>query len=137
VSGRRTVDAEIKEEVKAVANRGYVSGFLERNPAERGQNYEASHSGDHTHTFAGIVAEYDRDSKKAAIHVRNRFKKGDRLELITRNFTIPFEVTSIEDKDWNFLDAAHGGGIDVVINVPEFTEDFALLRRPVKQPNIG
>jgi putative protease len=133
VDNGEIIDKQTKEEVKAVANRGYVSGFLEKNPVERGQNYKASHSGDYTHTFAGIVDEYDKKLKKARIRVRNRFRKGDKLELITLKETIPFTVNAIEDKDGNLLDIAHGGGVDVVMDIPEFSDDFALIRRPFIQ----
>jgi putative protease len=127
------VDELTKQEVKAVANRGYVSGFLEKNPVDRGQNYEASHSNDHTHTFTGIIDNYDKDTKKAVIRVRNRFQKGDRLELVILDKTIPFKVETIEDLEGNSLDVAHGGGIDVKINIPHYSAEYALLRRPVVQ----
>ncbi len=127
------VDELTKQEVKAVANRGYVSGFLEKNPVDRGQNYEATHSNDHTHAFAGIIDNYDEDTGKAVIRVRNRFQKGDRLELVTLDKTISFKVETIEDLEGNSLDLAHGGGIDVKINIPDYSAEYALLRRPVVQ----
>ncbi len=129
----KSINVRTKEEVKAVANRGYVTGFLERNPVERGQNYEASHSNDHTHTFTGIIDDYDKKSAKAIIRVRNRFQKGDRLELVTPDDTIPFKVKTIEDLEGSQRDIAHGGGINVKINIPDFSSDFALLRRPLAQ----
>ena len=129
----RNVDDLTKEEVKAVANRGYVSGFLERNPVDRGQNYEASHSNDHTHTFTAIIDNYDPNSGEAVIRVRNRFQKGDRLELVTPRETISFKVEKIEDLEGNSLDVAHGGGIDVKVNIPGYAGGYALLRRPVIQ----
>ena len=50
---------DIYNEVNAIANRGYISGFLERNPQKDGQNYVQSHSGNQTHQFAGIVESWD------------------------------------------------------------------------------
>ncbi len=128
------VPQNILEEVYSVANRGYVTGFLERNPLERGQNYKQSHSDNQTRKFVGIIDRWDAEKQLAAIRVRNRFEKGDLLELMTPQSTIPFTVDTLMDTEGNNIIAAHGGGIDVMLSLPENPADFALLRRPALQP---
>jgi putative protease len=124
------IPAEIKKEVYAIANRGYVTGFLEKNPLESGQNYEAGHSESQTHRFVGIVDGWDEKTGLATIRVRNRFEKGDFLEAITSEKTIPFTLEQLLDLEDNPLEVAHGGGPDVKLNLPEPPHRFTLLRKP-------
>jgi len=122
---------QVALEVFAVANRGYVSGFLEKNPLAAGQNYESGHSGNQTHQFVALVDEWDDTRGLARIRVRNRFETGQRLELVQPEATVPFTAGYICDENGSRLNVAHGGGMDVWIHLPVKPEAFALLRRPV------
>lgn len=131
-----TFDESLKNEVLAVANRDYTTGFLEKNPLSDGQNYINSHADTQSHLFCGIVRDYNKDINKMRIAIRNRFEIGDDLEIITPQKTIPFcvdDITSIkEDKK----QIAHGGGEDVWINCPVLGENeykYALIRKRIKQ----
>ncbi|MGD9899201.1 MAG: tRNA 5-hydroxyuridine modification protein YegQ [Calditrichaceae bacterium] len=126
-----SVPENILNEVNAVANRGYITGFLEKNPLDRGQNYESGHSGNHTHVFTGIIDQWEEQNEMARIRVRNRFKTGEFLEMITPAETIPFQVKKMTDTNGNLIEIAHGGGTDVYINLPKKPDEYALLRKPV------
>ncbi len=128
-----TVPEFLTKEVFAVANRGYVTGFLERNPLDKGQNYESGHSANQSRLFCGIIKDWDARSGMATVAVRNRFETGDTLELISPGKTVPFDVVAISDTQGKNLTVAHGGGKDVLVPLPEKPEPFALLRRVVKQ----
>jgi len=129
----RPVPRELQDEVYAVANRGYVTGFLERNPLDNGQNYEQGHSNNQSRLFVGIVDYWDEDSGLATIRVRNRFENADRLELITPDQTILFTVQDISDLDGIPMDTAHGGGKPVKIKLPQAPGDYALLRKVINE----
>lgn len=129
----QSVPEEILQEVFAVANRGYVTGFLERNPLEKGQNYESGHSANQSRLFCGIIKSWDETRGMATIAVRNRFEKGDELELISPQKTMRFKVTDIVSMEDESVDVAHGGGKDVKIPLPAKPEPFMLLRKVVKQ----
>jgi len=107
------ISKKILNEVYAVANRGYVSGFLERNPKQDGQNYLQSHSDYQTRIFAGIVDSWDNSTKMATVRVRNRFELNDSLELISPRGTTPFRATLMTDLDDVEITAAPGGGKDI------------------------
>jgi len=124
-----TLTPEVINEVYSVANRGYVSGFLERNPQQNGQNYEESHSKQLSRQFAGLIDHWDAASQRARIRVRNRFETGDQLELVTPQETIPFRLDSIYDDEGNSLAAAHGGGKDVWLPLPKAPRPFSILRK--------
>ncbi|MBN2425055.1 MAG: tRNA 5-hydroxyuridine modification protein YegQ [Calditrichaceae bacterium] len=120
---------EILDEVYAVANRGYVTGFLEKNPLENGQNYLETHAAHPTHRFVGIVRSWDKNIKQAKIAVRNRFKAGDHLQLFNPESQITFKVENIYSEAGETLEAAHGGGQDVYLPVNENPGQYALLRK--------
>ena len=125
------ISKEILNEVYAVANRGYVSGFLERNPKQDGQNYLQSHSDYQTRIFTGIVDSWDNSTKMATVRVRNRFELNDSLELISPRGTMPFRATLMTDLDDAEITAAHGGGKDIKIRLPYDPGEYALIRKVV------
>ncbi len=124
---------DLTGEVFAVANRGYVTGFLERNPLEKGQNYESGHSVNQSRLFCGIVKQWNAENGLATIAVRNRFESGDILELVSPSKTVPFRVDVFTDTNGARLTVAHGGGKDILIPLPEKPEPYALLRKVVRE----
>ena len=126
------VPDEVLKEVFAVANRGYITGFLERNPGESGQNYEESHSSDQSRIFAGLVDSWDSDKGLARVKVRNRFEVGDTLELVTPKETLPFRPQQMADGTGALIDTAHGGGKDIFMSLPKEPAAYAILRKVVK-----
>jgi len=128
---QKQITTDLSKEVYAVANRGYVTGFLDKNPKEKGQNYEAGHSGSQSHIFMGIVSDWDSQAGLATIQVRNRMEKDDQLELMTPDKNIPFRLEKILDIQGNELEVAHGGGIDIRMKLPQNPSSHALLRKPL------
>lgn len=129
LSAGQPLSQELLAEVFAVANREYVTGFLERNPLQDGQNYASSQSDLQTKTFCGIIHDWNAGSQLATVRVRNRFDVGDSLELVTPQAIIPFTVNEIWDMEGKSIRAAHGGGKDVRLRLPAARpEAFALLR---------
>ena len=136
-------DENLEKEMFAVANRGYITGFLEKNPRQLGENFRFSHSGNQTHKFSAIVKKIDKDQGRARLAVRNRFEKGDKMEAFSPSGTIEFEVNEITSLEGEPLLVAHGGGKDVMINLPESADEYTLIRKPLvradqeKQVNIS
>ncbi|NOX90170.1 MAG: tRNA 5-hydroxyuridine modification protein YegQ [Calditrichaeota bacterium] len=129
----KPVSPELIAEVYTVANRGYVTGFLERNPLEKGQNYESGHSSVQNRIFCGIVKDWDENRGLATVAVRNRFEIGDELELVSPQKTIRFSTEEMLDLSGEAIRVAHGGGKDIRLPLPEKPEPFALLRKVVKE----
>jgi len=123
------VTPEILNEVFTVSNRGYVTGFLERNPQQNGQNYEESHSSNQSHLFAGLIDSWNQVDKTARVKVRNRFEVGDSMELVTPSETTPFRLERISDEFGKSLSVAHGGGIDVYLPLPKEPGQYGILRK--------
>jgi len=128
-------DENLEKEMFAVANRGYITGFLEKNPHQLGENLNESHSGNQTHQFSGIVQRIEPDNRSAVIAVRNRFEIGDEMEVLSPSGTEIFRIEKISSIGGESLDVAHGGGIDVIINVPAITDEYSLIRKPIPNEN--
>jgi len=131
-SGEKLSD-EIIDEVYAIANRGYITGFLEGHPQHRAQNYDQSHSGNQTRTYTGMIKAWDEDRKMGLMAVRGRFSYGDHLELVTPLETMSFKVTSLYDENGYAQETAHPGGKDAWINLPVQPPTYSLIRKPVSK----
>lgn len=125
-------DENLLKEVYAVANRGYITGFLEKNPRQLGENIHNSHSGNQTHQFCAIVKSVSKSSGRATISVRNRFEVGDEIEAIEPYKTQRFQIKNIFTLTGENITVAHGGGTDVAIDIPVNCTDVALLRKVVR-----
>ncbi len=69
------------DELKKVSHRNYCSGFFEHKTDEESQVYETS-SYVRNYDIIGIVKSYDEESGIAVIEQKNRFFKGDEIEII-------------------------------------------------------
>lgn len=123
------ISPEIESEVWAVANREYITGFLEKNPGHTGENLKHSHSGHQTHLFCGILRGMENGKNRARFIVRNRFGIGDNMELVTPENTVPFKLENMYTTAGLEIKTAHGGGQDVDIIVPQITGEYILLRK--------
>ncbi len=133
IAAGRAISQELINEVFAVANRGYVTGFLERNPLDKGLNYESGHSANQSRLFCGIVKDWDESTGLATVAVRNRFEVGDELELFSPGGVASFSVETMVDGKGEPVQVAHGGGKDIRLPLPERPHPYALLRKVVKK----
>lgn len=76
---RYQADPAWLEELTTVSNRGYTTGFLFGDPRDVGQSYHAGYQ--RSHQLAGVVEQIHQNGT-ATVAVRNRFTRGDQLELI-------------------------------------------------------
>ena len=128
----RQFDENLEQEMFSVANRGYITGFLENNPRHFGENFDYSHSENQTHQFLAIVRKLDKKNRQALIAVRNRIEKGDEVEAVFPSGSICFTIDQILTVDGQAVEVAHGGGKDVFITVPDQVDEYSLIRKPVK-----
>ena len=65
------------------------------------------------------------------IAVRNRFEKGDILELISPHTTVTFNADNFYSINGEPLEVAHGGGEDILISIPGSVYEYSLIRKPI------
>lgn len=125
----------LMHELENLANRGYTEGFYRRHTHDEYQNYETGRSvGVHQQFVAEVIGQ---DGNKLYLQAKNKFVKGDSLELMTpygnTTFTLDNAVLTKNGKDINEI---LGSGYDVTVEVPEELAkqagEFGLVMRNLK-----
>lgn len=126
----RPFDMSLMDELENLASRGYTEGFYRRHVHDEYQNYETGNSVGVHQQFCGQVLSYDKQAGMLEIDVKNRFLKGDTLELMTPQGNHKFKLDEMIDKKGNQADVAPGSGH--VMRIPmslDVDTEYALLMR--------
>ncbi|KNZ70198.1 peptidase U32 [Thermincola ferriacetica] len=115
------------EEIMKVSHREYTTGFyFGRQPAA--ENYSCSYK--RTYDFVGLVKEYLAEEQTAVVEQRNRFARGDRVEIVGPNMgPMEVEINEMWDEDGQPIEAAPHPQQIVKIKMPVRVEPFSLIRR--------
>lgn len=121
---------ELMDTLENLANRGYTEGFYRRHVHDEYQNYETGNSIGVHQQFVGEVIDHNVDKGTLQIDVKNRFERGDTLELMTPAGNKRFRLEELLDKNGAQVDAAPGSGHRVTLPL-DFATDmtYALLMR--------
>ena len=136
----RPFDMGMMEELEGLANRGYTEGFYRRHPPGEYQNYERGVSRSDRQQFVGDIL--DLDDGWLTVDVKNRFERGDRMELVTPSGNLSFDLSDIIGRDGEPAESAPGSGHVVRIPLPEkldaaMVDKFALLVRHLPRKNLN
>ena len=123
VAGRE-FDMGMMDELEGLANRGYTEGFYRRHPPAEYQNYERGVSKSDRQQLVGEIR--DLNSDWLTIDVKNRFEKGDYMELVTPSGNVSFDLSVMLDKNGAETDAAPGSGHVVSIPIPDAVDRAAI-----------
>lgn len=128
----RDFDMGLMDELEGMANRGFTEGFYRRHPPGEYQNYERGFSTSDKQQFVGAIIDSNDDW--LTVDVKNRFERGDQLQLMTTKGNVSFDLGAIIDRNGENTDAAPGSGHIVKIPVPESLDpgdinEFSLLIR--------
>ena len=118
------VDDDILEELTKVSHREYTTGFFHGKPTEKHQLY-TSNTYIQEYTIAAVAKGYEKDTCLTVFEQRNKFEKGDVLEVLTpsgKNFA--FTVDKMYD-EWDSIieSAPHAQQtvkIDLGRDIPEY-----------------
>lgn len=126
-------DMSLMGELDHLANRGYTEGFYRRHVPESFQNYEKGASSNSQQQFVGEVIDADTQNGWLTIEVKNRFERGDTLELITPQGNHTFKLEGLENTEGVAMSAAPGSGHVVRIPIADTSlsnvDSHALLMR--------
>ena len=131
-------DMNLMHELDHLANRGYTEGFYRRHAPEHYQNYNQGVSSNSQQQFVGEVVDIDTNTGWLTIAVKNRFERGDRLELINPRGNLAFQLEQLENSAGDSIAAAPGSGHVVRCPLPgnltaEHISPFSLLMRHLPQ----
>lgn len=126
-------DMNLMGELDHLANRGYTEGFYRRHVPESFQNYEKGASSNSQQQFVGEIIDADTQNGWLTIEVKNRFERGDTLELITPQGNHTFQLNGLENTEGVAMSAAPGSGHVVRIPIADTSltnvDSHALLMR--------
>lgn len=133
----RDLDTSLLRNLDSLSNRGYTDGFYSRQPISELQTYDSGRSAAHQQKFVGDVME--RDGDEIVVDVKNQFRVGDELELMTPSGNVMFTLEELCSRHQTAIDVAPGSGHVVRVRLPEDSAaaltdqdvDFALLMRTV------
>ena len=125
-------DMGMMEELEGLSNRGYTEGFYRRHPPKEYQNYEQGASKSDRQQLVGEFL--DINDSHLTVDVKNKFLKGDLMELVTPSGNTTFRLDDIIDKHGDSADVAPGSGHVVSIPIPDnidatTIDEFAMLVR--------
>lgn len=120
---------ELYGKLEGLANRGYTDGFYQRHPNQAYQNYLTGHSRSNRQQFVGEIVQFDTEKGLAEIIAKNKFKVGDKLEVIAPQGNKEITLDYIEDLKGKQMDEVPGGGYQVRIPLPQADYQQGLLAR--------
>ena len=131
----RNFDMGMMDEIETLSNRGYTEGFYRRHPPAEYQNYEMGISQAQQQQFVAEVL--DANDQWLTLDVKNRFERGDSVELMTPAGNSRFTLDTLESTEGASIDVAPGSGHVVRIPRPEATNGddvlkYSLLVRDLK-----
>ena len=119
------------EEIAKVSNRDFTTGFFFHKPNKEDHNYATS-SYIRSYDFIGLVKGYDAGKGQIIIEQRNRFKVGDRVEVLPPQGPVSeFFITEMFDGDGNIIEVAPHAQMEVRISMARLPQD-AILRKNSK-----
>ena len=121
-------DESLLDELKKVSYREYTTGFFNDRPTGDEQVYGSStYSQDYT--IGGVVKAYDKDTGVATIEQRNRFFKGDEIEVLSPDIpNFAFTVNEMTDGDGNEIDVAPHAQMTVKMKIEHPVGEYTILR---------
>jgi len=128
----KSFDESLEQEMFSVANRGYITGFLEKNPRHFGENFDSGKSDQQNYLFCGQIKRFDSESGMAVISVRNRIEVGEEVEAINPTGSITFTIEYLSTENGKSIEVAHGGGEDVCLRIPAGIDEYTLIRKRVE-----
>ncbi|MCB1774901.1 MAG: U32 family peptidase C-terminal domain-containing protein, partial [Gammaproteobacteria bacterium] len=125
----RPFDPGLLAELENLSNRGYTDGFFQRHESEELQSYRQGASTSTRSQFVAEVVEVDAESGLSLLLVKNKFRVGDELELVSPGGNARFRLQGLEDRNGAPLSEAAGGGWEVRAKLPDVAGPMALVTR--------
>lgn len=117
------------DEVYKAANRPLHTGFYFSQPSHLDHIYQSEDklAG---YDFAGLVLDYDEESRIAVVEQRNYFKPGQTVEFLSPDGALfKQKIDAITDEDGNQLDVARHPMQRVKLGVEQAVTPFTMMRK--------
>ena len=127
-----TISKKYFDEISKASHRYFTKGFFYNKTNENDQIYTTS-SYIRNYDFIGVVKDYDEESKLATIEQRNRFFKGDEIEIFGNSkdfYTIT--VDHMEDENGDEVEIANKPKQILKIKIELPLEKGDILRKKIQ-----
>ncbi|MDF1821552.1 MAG: tRNA 5-hydroxyuridine modification protein YegQ [Alcanivoracaceae bacterium] len=122
-------DMGLMDQLEALSSRGYTEGFFRRHPPQEFQTYEQGTSTLGTEQLVGEVI--DADDQWLTVDVKNRFKVGDHITLMSPAGNQDVTLETLENRKGEAIEVAPGNGH--IVRIPRGSElastEYCLLTR--------
>ncbi|MCP3675992.1 MAG: tRNA 5-hydroxyuridine modification protein YegQ, partial [Gammaproteobacteria bacterium] len=127
-------EMSMMDELESLANRGYTEGFYRRHVPSEYQSYETGNSHALKQQYVGEMTYKNISTRELTFDVKNQFKIGDQLELMTPRGNFHFTLDNMHSMKGEPLEVAPGSGWVVKVKLPESIDmasidKYALLVR--------
>lgn len=124
-----TIEADILEELEKVSHREYTTGFYYNKPDENNQLY-TSNTYIQDYTIAAVVLDYDPETCIATVEQRNRFFKGEALEVISpHRKSFGFSAEYMTDENGENIDVAPHPQMIVKLKIDSEVVPYSIIRK--------
>ncbi len=125
LAGKR-FNQKLLREVAQTGNRGFTQGFYDGSLKDL-QNYERKEK-ENPQTFLGLIESVD--GKRGLLAPRNRFKIGDKIEVVTPDKVFAIALKKLETEKGEAVVEAHGGQeTKVWLNLGRTVPVYSTVRR--------
>ena len=117
------------DEMYKVAHRRYHTGFFFNEPMEEGLIYDTNN---HVREYdvVALVLDYDKETGLATCRQRNKFVKGDIVEILSPEITgEPFAVDELYSEDGELIEGCPHPGMICKVKVPFALERNSFIRK--------
>jgi putative protease len=125
----RPFDPGLLAELEHLANRGYTDGFFQRHESQELQSYRQGASSSARAQFVAEVVGTDPRTGLTRLAVKNKFRVGDEMELVSPQGNRRFRLDRMRDRHGIALDEAAGAGWEVQVELPLAAGEMGLLAR--------
>ncbi|MBE7053953.1 MAG: U32 family peptidase [Ruminococcaceae bacterium] len=123
------LDKELTDELTKISYRRYTTGFFFGKPSSEDQVYDRS-TYIQEYKTAGVVLDYNSETKQATIEQRNRFFVGDEIEVITPNKRVyTFKIDKMINENDEEISVAPHPQMIVKMKIDYPVEKYSILRK--------
>ncbi|MBC8346440.1 MAG: tRNA 5-hydroxyuridine modification protein YegQ [Candidatus Marinimicrobia bacterium] len=124
-------------DLTALSNRGYTTGFYARNPKEYGENYHDNRSLERSHKALGMNCQWEQSTGRLWFDVKNRLEVGTDIELFYPEGKESVHVSELQNEKGEKVNVVHGGGGRAAFPLEKDPGIFAVLRRGLNEKEVG
>ncbi len=129
------VSDDILSELSKVSHREYTGGFYFGKPDDKQQLY-TSNTYIQEYGIVGVVRSWDAETHMAVIEQRNKFVKGDSIEILSPSGeNIYYTVDDMYDAEDNIIESAPHAQMTVKMKIPSPVNEYSILRKKIITDN--